>query len=54
MGFLDMDGSLGRHFGSVGMGLEEIQTTIVVEPSDTLSAEGPDSERALQAAEKLQ
>jgi len=54
MGFLDMDGSLGRRFGSVGMGLEEIQTTLVVEPSDTLSAEGPDSERALQTAKKLQ
>ena len=54
MGFLDMDGSLGRRFGSIGIGLEEIQTTLVVEPSEILSAEGPDCERALKAAKKLE
>lgn len=54
MGFLDMDGSLGRHFGSVGIGLEEIQTTLVLEPSETLTAEGPDSERAVRAVKKLE
>lgn len=54
MGFLDMDGSLGRHFGSVGIGLEEIQTTLLLEPSDTLTAEGPDCERALLAAKMLE
>lgn len=54
MGFLDMDGSIGRHFGSVGIGLEEIQTILVLEPSETLTAEGPDSERALQSAKKLE
>jgi len=54
MGFLDMDGSLGRHFGSVGIGLEEIRTTLRLEPSETLTVEGPDSERALLTAKKLE
>lgn len=54
MGFLDMDGSLGRRFGSVGVGLEEIQTSIIVRPSKELVAEGPDSQRALEAALKLE
>lgn len=54
MGFLDMDGSLGRHFGSVGIGLEEIRTTLLLEPSETLMVEGPDSERARLTARKLE
>lgn len=54
MGFLDMDGSLGRKFGSVGVGLEEIETVIVLEPGSSLSAEGPDSDRALRAAQRLE
>ena len=54
MGFLDIDGSLGRHFGSVGIGLEEIQTTLILEPSETLTAEGPDSDRAVRAVKKLE
>lgn len=54
MGFLDMDGSLGRRFGSVGVGLEEIQTCLLVETSETLCAEGPDSERALQTAKRIE
>lgn len=53
MGFLDLNGGLGRRFGSLGMGLEEIATDLTVTPAAELSAEGPCSERALDCARRL-
>ncbi len=45
MGFLDLNGGLGRRFGSLGLSLDELATTITAYPSDQISAEGPQSER---------
>jgi beta-ribofuranosylaminobenzene 5'-phosphate synthase len=53
MGFLDLGGSLGRRFGSIGVGLNEIATRITLDKVERLSAEGPEAGRALAAAEKL-
>lgn len=54
MGFLDMDGSLGRRFGSVGVGLDEIETSLTFRPASELTVEGPDSDRALATARQLE
>lgn len=53
MGFLDLGGSLGRKFGSIGVGINEIATRLVLTRSDRLAAEGPGAERALAAAERF-
>lgn len=53
MGFLDVGGSLGRRFGSVGVGVNEIATRISFVPAPKLSAEGPEAERAIAAAERF-
>jgi beta-ribofuranosylaminobenzene 5'-phosphate synthase len=53
MGFLDLGGSLGRRFGSIGVGVNEIATRLTLASADSLSAEGPGAERALAAAEKF-
>lgn len=45
MGFLDLNGSLGRRFGSLGLSLNELATTVTVYPDDQLSADGPQSSR---------
>ena len=46
MGFLDLNGSLGRRFGSLGMALEELATQITAYPDPRVSAEGPQAARA--------
>ncbi len=46
MGFLDLNGSLGRRFGSLGLALEELSTTVTVRPAETITARGPEAERA--------
>lgn len=53
MGFLDLGGSLGRRFGSIGVGLEEIGTQLIAEAADELQVSGPDAERARRGAERL-
>jgi beta-RFAP synthase len=53
MGFLDLGGSLGRKFGSVGVGINEIATCMTLAPADRLSADGPEAERAVAVAEQL-
>lgn len=46
MGFLDLNGGLGRRYGSLGLALEELATTVTVRADETVTAEGPQSERA--------
>lgn len=46
MGFIDMSGALGRHFGSIGVGLNEMATRIHLSAAEQLSIEGPCAERA--------
>ena len=53
MGFLDLDASLGRQFGSLGVGIEGLSTCLSLKPSDDLIVEGPDAERALTSLHRL-
>jgi len=53
MGFIDLSGALGRHFGSIGLALNDINTRLSVTPSDQLTATGPCAQRALKAAHYL-
>lgn len=41
LGFIDLSGSLGRQFGSVGLTLDGMQTIVQARVSDTLSIAGP-------------
>lgn len=47
LGFLDLNGGLGRRFGSLGLALEEPDTLIEVSRSDGDAAMGPQADRAL-------
>ncbi|MEY2680818.1 MAG: hypothetical protein RL661_1049, partial [Pseudomonadota bacterium] len=53
MGFLDMGGSLGRRFGSIGVGIHEIATRLSLRYSDQLEVTGEDAERAEQAVLRI-
>lgn len=53
MGFIDLSGSLGRHFGSIGVALNEINTRLSISYADQLILTGIQSERALQSVRQL-
>jgi len=53
MGFIDLGGSLGRKFGSIGVGINEIATRLGITAAPDLQTEGPCHERAAKAARKF-
>lgn len=48
LGFLDLNGDIGRHFGSIGLALDQPATQIVVSPSAKTEATGPEADRVLK------
>lgn len=48
LGFVDLNGGLGRRFGSLGIALDTPQTHLSLRRSETLSADGPGADRALR------
>lgn len=52
LGFLDLSGTLGRRFGSLGITLDRPSTIVRMRRAAALTATGPDAGRALLAAEK--
>jgi beta-RFAP synthase len=53
LGFLDLEGGLGRRFGSIGLALDGIETRLVATSAAAITATGPCSERALAFALKI-
>jgi beta-RFAP synthase len=53
MGFIDLGASLGRRFGSLGVGVNEIATRLTISAASELRAEGVEAERALKAARRF-
>ncbi len=53
MGFIDLSGSLGRHFGSIGVALNEIATRLSVSKATELVVTGPSSARAIKCTQVL-
>jgi len=53
LGFMDLNGSLGRRFGGIGLALKELGTTITIKPSTQTQAEGPDHARARDYLESM-
>jgi len=53
LGFIDLHGGLGRKFGSLGLALAEVATTLTATRSERAHCEGPSSERALEYAETV-
>ena len=53
LGFLDLNGDLGRRFGSIGLAIDRPATELVLSQSRQFDAEGPDAERALAALRRL-
>ena len=54
LGFLDLNGELGRNFGSIGLAISDLRTRVTVSRAGTQQVSGPDSERARRYLERLQ
>jgi beta-ribofuranosylaminobenzene 5'-phosphate synthase len=53
MGFIDLSGALGRHFGSIGIALNEINTRLTLKEADQRSITGPSAHRADKCLSQL-
>ncbi len=53
MGFIDLSGALGRHYGSIGLALNEINTELSITLAEQCRVSGITSERALRCLKKL-
>lgn len=53
LGFLDLNGGMGRRFGSVGLTLDDLATKIIARPSDQFKVIGDPSGRVQKYAEKF-
>jgi len=53
MGFLDLQGSLGRTYGGLGLSISEVGTRLGMQVAETFEANGPSAERALQCARRV-
>jgi beta-ribofuranosylaminobenzene 5'-phosphate synthase len=53
LGFLDLNGDLGRRYGSFGITLDDICTRLHVERADTFSGSGPSADRAVRFVREL-
>lgn len=46
LGFLDLNGGLGRRFGGIGLSVSDLATRLSVERAGTTRVDGPEAERA--------
>lgn len=53
MGFIDLSGALGRHFGSIGLALNEINTRFTITAAESLQVTGPSADRALKCTRQF-
>lgn len=53
MGFFDLNGGLGRRFGSIGLSLDAPLTSLKVSYASTFTAEGVGSKRAIKIAQQV-
>jgi beta-RFAP synthase len=53
LGFLDMNGGLGRRFGSIGLSLQDIAIELTAARAADVTAEGPDADRAVRYAKRI-
>lgn len=52
LGFVDLNGSLGRRYGSIGLAVDEPKTELHLARAETTSANGPEQVRVLSVLER--
>ncbi len=54
LGFLDLNGGLGRRFGSIGLAISDLRTSIVIRRAERMEISGPESDRARQYLQSME
>jgi beta-ribofuranosylaminobenzene 5'-phosphate synthase len=54
LGFLDLNGELGRRFGSIGVAISSLRTRVTVSKAARTDVSGPEAERVRRYVERLQ
>jgi beta-ribofuranosylaminobenzene 5'-phosphate synthase len=54
LGFLDLNGALGRRFGSIGVAISSLRTRVTVSTAARTHVSGPEAERVRRYVERLQ
>lgn len=54
LGFLDLNGGLGRRFGSIGLAISDLKTSLAIRPANRIEVSGPESGRVRQYLEIMQ
>jgi beta-RFAP synthase len=54
LGFLDLNGGLGRRFGSIGLAISGLRTRLTISRAAQSSAQGPDAERVARYLDAMQ
>ena len=53
LGFLDLNGGLGRRFGGIGLAINQLGTRITIARSTHTQVDGPERERACACLETM-
>jgi len=54
LGFLDLNGGLGRRFGGIGLAIGGLGTRLMIERAGKSQASGPDADRVSQHLQKIE
>lgn len=54
LGFLDLNGGLGRRFGSIGLAITDLKTSLTIRRAKSLEVSGPENDRVRQYLEIMQ
>jgi beta-RFAP synthase len=54
LGFLDLNGGLGRRFGSIGLAISGLRTCVSIRRASQMRVRGPERDRALHYVETMQ
>lgn len=54
LGFLDLNGELGRRFGGIGVAISDLGTSLTIERANVSEVSGPEADRALQHLQKME
>ena len=54
LGFLDLNGGLGRRFGSIGLAISGLRTQATITRAAQTSVQGPDAERVARYLDVMQ
>jgi beta-ribofuranosylaminobenzene 5'-phosphate synthase len=54
LGFLDLNGGLGRRFGGIGLAISELGTSLTIERAKVSGVSGPDADRVRRHLQKME